>query len=196
MKNLLILLVCTFGTCHSNVHAAQNTEAQQKSMEGKYLVVLDIQQLFCQNRLDSLTADTLIRNINQLIQQTDPDKVVYVKSIIRVLTVGKGGFHADTVGNLEFDERLTICNDQIFCKTHSNAFEEEDLKAFFTNSGTTDIVVVGLLAEHCVKNTLIGGQKEGYHMYTIEKMVAGKNYDSLHKQIVRLSRKGIETLVH
>lgn len=150
----------------------------QEKINDKILVVLDIQKLFTETVISDSSAESLIGNTNSIISKFNPNNVVYIQSIARVLNVSLKGFRVDTLPDLEFDSRLSIVNQNIFTKTKGNAFSSENLSNFVEKSGIKEIVVVGLLAENCVKETLLGGKKKGYTMCYIPEAIAAKNNKS------------------
>ena len=169
MKNILLsVFILVLGL---------ETNAQNK-IDDKILLVLDIQKLFTSTTISDSSAMYLIDNSNSIISKFIPNNVIYIQSIARVLNVSLKGFRVDTLPNLELDPRLNVVNNNIFTKNKGNAFTSEELNSFVEKSSIKEIIVIGLLAENCVKETLLGGKKKGYTMYYIPEAIAAKNNES------------------
>lgn len=163
----------------------------QEKINDKILVVLDIQKLFTSTTISDSSAKSLIDNSNKIIANFNPKNVVYIQSIARVLNVSLKGFRVDTLANLELDSNLNIVNSNIFTKNKGNAFTSEELNSFVEKSSIKEIIVIGLLAENCVKETLLGGKKKGYTMYYIPEAIAAKNNKSKTTTEAKFRKSGI-----
>lgn len=214
MKNLAflsVILVLLFCSCVSNTNnedtnknkaAIQNEEKDDSTriqsadsqFTGKYLIVLDMQQFpVSKNLPEPLTIDQ-IKPVNQVIENSDPEKVIYVKSASMALSVSLKGISVDTVSIPDFDQRLKIVNSIHFVKTRGNAFKSRNLVDFLKRNEVREIVVVGLLAEQCVYKTILGGKKLGFDMYTVSEAIIGKTPESKEKTIQLLADKGVNFL--
>lgn len=214
MKNLAflsVILVLLFCSCVSNTNnedtnknkaAIQNEEKDDSTriqsadsqFTGKYLIVLDMQQFpVSKNLPEPLTIDQ-IKPVNQVIEDSDPEKVIYVKSASMALSVSLKGISVDTVSIPDFDQRLKIVNSIHFVKTRGNAFKSRNLVDFLKRNEVREIVVVGLLAEQCVYKTILGGKKLGFDMYTVSEAIIGKTPESKEKTIQLLADKGVNFL--
>lgn len=172
-----------------------NTFSQiQNTNSNKILIVLDIQKQFTTTTLSDSSANSLIKNTNLIINQFKPENVIYIQSIARVLNVSRKGFRVDTLPDLELDQRLSIVNKNIITKNKANAFSAGDLNKFIEKSGLKDIVVIGLLAEHCVKATLLGGKKKGYTMYFVPEAIAAKTPEGKIKTENKLLKANIKSI--
>lgn len=160
----------------------------------RFVIILDIQEHFTQNVLADSTADRLISNINHFIVDVDSKNVIYIQSILRTLSVSLKGFNVDTIPNLELDSRLTIKNNNIIKKSKANAFEVIGLNEYLEKNNAKEIIVIGLMAEHCVYETLVGGKEKGYEMYVIPEAIAAKSEKSKEKIIKKLTKNGIHVM--
>lgn len=166
----------------------------QSRIENKLLLVIDIQKHFTETTISDSSAKSLIENANKIIAQFNPQNVIYIQSIARVLNVSFKGFRVDTLPNLEFDPRLNILGENVFSKNNANAFKSDNISSFIKQSGKSEIVVIGLLAEHCVKETLMGGKSKGYKMFYVPEAIVAKNNESKLKAERKLQKAGIETI--
>ena len=166
----------------------------QTAINNKILVVVDIQKHFTTNTIAENAAQQLIENTNRIIDDFKPENVVYIQAIARVLNISFKGFRVDTLPNLELDNRLKIVSKNIFTKNKANAFTSSTFVEFIENSGINDIVVVGLLAESCVKETLMGGKKKGYNMYYIPEAIVAKTSELKAKVERKFQKNNIKAI--
>lgn len=181
-KSLLLLASLLVS---SNMIAQQNPVHEQD----KYVLVLDIQKHFTQKVIADTSALNLIGTINSIIECSDPQKVIYVQSILSTVSLSSKGLIVDTLPDLELDERLKVVNNQLFTKNKANAFLEPDITSFLKDRDAKEIIVIGLMAEHCVRQTLLAGEKAGYKMYVIPEAVRGRSAESTAKTIAKLSKR-------
>jgi len=159
-----------------------------------YLLVLDIQDTFYKNTpLDSL-AKKMILTVNSLVSNFAPEKVIYVKSTGKILSISSKGFSIDTMPVPGFDSRLNVVSDNIFIKLSGDAFTSSGLRNYLENKKAKEIIIVGLLAEKCIYHTALGGKKKGYDIYIIPEAIIGKTTKKKEKAIKKITRKGIKLL--
>ena len=181
---LLILITCSFGVF-----------SQEKKYENeKFVIVLDVQQYWTDKALSKKAADGMLTAINALIEKSNPEKVIYVTSIHKVLSISFKGFKVDTTLNNEFDRNLKIINDNIFVKYEGDAFATKALTDFLDKNKAKEIIVTGLLAEKCVNATTLGGLSKGYDIYLIPEAVGGKSDKSKAKVFEKLKEAGVKVL--
>lgn len=175
-------------------HPSTATAQKESLVEAKYIIVLDIQEHFTKTVLNPDVSDTLIQIINQVIDGAEPQNVIYIQSLLSNLSVSLSGISVEFSPGLKFDERLKIVNTNIFGKNKANAFSSEELKAFIKSRKATDFVVIGLMAEHCVLHTLLGGKNLGYSMFFVPEAIAGKSDASKEKIFAQLKQEGIQAI--
>lgn len=181
---LLILLTCSVGVF-----------SQEKKYENeKYVIVLDVQQYWTDKTLSKEAAAGMLTAINALIEKSNPEKVIYVKSNHKALVLSFKGIKVDTILNNEFDRNLKIINDNIFVKSEGDAFATKALTDFLDKNKAKEIIVTGLLAEKCVNATALGGLSRGYDIYLITEAVGGKSEKSKAKVIEKLKKSGVKIL--
>jgi len=158
-------------------------------IENKFLIVLDIQNYYTINKLPDSTAQRLIDSVNYVISNTSPDHVIYIKSTHKVLNLSLSSpfvyVSLDTPA-MYFDKRMNLVNEHIFTKEESNAFTIKALNDFLIQNKAKEIVIIGLLAEQCVYESLIGGKALGYDMCVIPGAIIGKSPKSKDKVIKEL----------
>lgn len=188
MKGFLMRFLAGF----LSIAAGFNGFSQESGfLKDKYLVVLDIQDHFTKGVIGESLSEPLIQTINGLIDRSDPERVIYIRSVLSTFTIGLSGCSTDTLPNLELDSRLKLVNRQIFTKNKANAFTSPELQEFLAGKNSREFVVVGLMAGHCVLKTLLWGQGKGYVMYYIPEAIMDKTQGRKEKALKTLQKKGI-----
>lgn len=160
----------------------------------KYVIVLDVQQYWTDKTLSKEVSAQMLNSINALIEKSNPEKVIYIKSIHKVLLLSFKGFKVDTTLNNEFDRNLKIVNDNIFIKTEGDAFATKELTDFLKKNHAKEIMITGLLAEKCVNATTLGGLSRGYSIFLVSSAIGGKSHKSMEKVFKKLEVKGAKIL--
>lgn len=163
--------------------------------QGKFLMVLDVQEQFIKDKPYADVAGFMIANINALIAGFDKDKILYVKSAEKALVINSKGFSTDTLPAPDFDPRLNIVNNNIFVKVSTgDAFSSPELTRYLTDRNAREIVITGLLAEKCISASALGGIKKGFDVCVIPDAITGKSEKGKNKAIEKLQQKGVKTL--
>jgi nicotinamidase-related amidase len=188
MKGFLILICAG---CLTTAAEFNGFTQESGFLKDKYLIILDIQDHFTKGVIGESLSEPLIQTINGLIDRSDPERVIYIRSVLSTFTIGLSGCSTDTLPNLELDSRLKLVNRQIFIKNKANAFTSAELQNFLAGKNSPEFVVVGLMAGHCVLKTLLGGQGKGYVMFYIPDAIMDKTPERKEKTLETLQKKGI-----
>lgn len=156
-----------------------------------HILVLDMQEHFLTNKLDDSTATQTIEAVNEVIRKGDPEKILFIRSILTSLTLSLHGSGIDTLPGLELDERILMKDPLIFEKNRSNAFLSESLNSYLDSVKAEKIIVIGLMAEHCVYHTIRGGLKKGHAVYAIPEAIAAGEGKDKEKILRKLEKKGL-----
>ena len=159
------------------------------------LIILGAEHRYTQITNTKSSTQEVIDNINSVINKFNSDKIIYVYSIHKALSLSFKGIKTvqDSVGMIR-DKRLNIVNDNIITKEEVNAFENKDLIQFLQNNKIKDVVIVGFMADYYIKESLLGGNELGYNMYFIPEAIMGKSEKNKEKVFEKLSKKGITQL--
>jgi len=182
----IILIIFVFG---SVIGYSQS----EKPDSNAYLIVLDVQEGYS-DIFDPELYPQFIESVNSAIENTEPDHVIYVSSLHKALVLSFKGISIDTLIDAVLDSNLTVVNSTNYIKNEGNAFTVDSLVDFLNINNTTDIIVIGLAAERCVYNTLIGGRELGYNMFVIPEAIIAKKTNKKLKAISKLSKKGVKVL--
>jgi nicotinamidase-related amidase len=167
---------------------------ENQSLKGKYIIVLDIQDIYTKEMMNVDSAKNLIEAVNKVIEISESDKVIYIESIEAMLELSLTGLSVQFKPGLNLDDRLKIVSENKFAKNEPSAFTSERLVRFVKERNARDFVVVGLMAEHCVLETLLAGNRLGYNMYMIPGAIAGESDDSKTTALEKALKNGIKTI--
>jgi len=189
MKNkfvLIILLFClTYKTCVSQINKGKNE---------KFVIVLDIQDFYKKNsQLDSSVGE-MILNVNSLISNFEPKKIIYVKAAGKMLNISLKGFLVDTMEAPKFDSNLKVLSNNIFIKIKGDAFTSTELVNFLETNNAKEIVLVGLMAEKCLFQTAMGGIARGYNIFIVPEAIVGMTLKKKAKAIKKMNKNGAKSL--
>jgi nicotinamidase-related amidase len=168
--------------------------AATNPLSGKYILVIDIQEIWTKQMMNPAESKRLIENINSIIEKADADKVIYIESVVANLDLNLSGISVGFPDGLKLDDRLLLVNSNKIVKNKPNTFSTEQLRTFIINHRAEEFVVVGLAAEHCILATLLGGLELGYKMSVIPEAVAGKSEESKTKALNSAKVKGAEII--
>lgn len=166
----------------------------QALVNDKFLLVLDVQENFTKDVLEPAASETFIQNVNSVIKRIKPENVIYIESVSRALSLSFRGIKVDTLPNQQMDDRLNIVNENIFSKNEQNAFTSDEVINFLKKHNPKEIIVIGLAAEHCVYETLLGGKELGYEMHVVPEAIVGRTIEKKEKAIKKMMKKGIKQL--
>jgi len=187
---IFLFLTC----CFSSLLCFSQNEDQ---FEDKFLIVLDMQEYYTNGKLPVESAQKLIDSINYVIEHTNSNNVIYVKSSHKLLNLSLSYpfiFVSYDTSAMRLDKRINLLNEHIFTKDNSNVFTVIDLNEFLIQNKAKEIIIVGLQAEECVFESLIGGKELGYVMYVIPEAIIGESQKSKDKAIKKLKEEGIKVL--
>jgi len=166
----------------------------EKQLKDKYILVLDIQEIGTKKTLDPDAAQQLINNVNQVISMADPEKVIYVEAIMARLAISLTGLTVEVEDGMKLDDRLELVNDMRVVKTRASAFTAEQLQTFIDTHKADEFVIVGMMAEHCVRATALEGLETGYKMAVIPEAIAAESDAGKAEVMNTLRKKGAEII--
>jgi nicotinamidase-related amidase len=92
------------------------------------------------------------------------------------------------------DSKMNLVNDHVFIKEESSAFSIIALNDFLKQNNAKEIVMIGLMAEGCLYESVIAGKELGYNMYVLPEAIIGNSKESKDKVMQELESKGIKRL--
>lgn len=181
----LILIVSCNTSARSNI----------KNHNGRAVVVMDIQKHFMEKKINNSEAEELIMNINKF-QESIKGKahMLYVQSILTVLSISKRGIDIDTLDGLNLDNRLVLKTENIYKKDKANAFTSDNFVEYLNKKEIGTLYIVGVMAEHCVYKTAYNALKRGYKVILVKDAIQGRNKQSMNKIFEKLKNKGAKVV--
>lgn len=144
--------------------------------------------------IDTTNIETFFTNANKTIRSFEKNgsPVMYVTNewknpILNLLTGNvckKGG------AGVGPDPRLLRINEKIYRKSKMNALSNRALATDLQAGRVSDIYLMGLFAEHCVKATLIAALKKKFRVTVITDALGAKSDKTLSKCLEFYNRNG------
>ncbi|NOQ28437.1 MAG: isochorismatase family protein [Bacteroidales bacterium] len=187
-KNLILIALYALLTL---MFKNANAQTETNPLSDKILIVVHMQEPVDQKSKES--SANIIEKINQLIEETEPENVIYAKSISKFLNVSFKKICVDKI-DTPFDSRLKIVNQNVFTDESGDVFESDELNEFIKTKKINQIVIVGRVAEGCITKTILSGKKIGYEMFMIPEAIAGRAQESKTKALNKLEKKEIKKL--
>ncbi|HET7003798.1 MAG TPA: isochorismatase family cysteine hydrolase [Puia sp.] len=173
----------------------------QKTFD-KALLVIDIQENLVNPgskiHIDTTNIDQFFKNVNHTIDLFENSglPVLYITNewsnfLMNWITGNvckKGG---KGVGP---DPRLKRVNMELYRKSTKSAFVNQQLLKVLRGWKVSEIFVVGLFAEHCVKATVTDALKKDFNVTVITDALGSKNGKKLRRSLEYYRRNGV-TLV-
>jgi nicotinamidase-related amidase len=168
----------------------------------KALLVIDVQENLTNPvskiHMDITNIDQFFKNVNHAIDLFEKSglPVFYITNewsnfLLNLLTGNackKGG---KGVGP---DLRLLRVNEKIYIKSTKSALQNTQLLKDLQDWKISELVLVGLFAEHCVKATLTDALKNNFKVTVITDALGSKNERNLRRSLKSYRRKRV-TLV-
>lgn len=189
MARVLFLLIISY-------LSIQLCFSQEKDLtKERFLIVLDIQEYYTKDKLSEENAQKLIDSVNYVIDNSN--NVVYVKSTHKLLNLSLSYpfiYVSFDTSAMRLDKRMYLVNDHIFTKENCSAFTVKDLRDFLKQNNAKEIVIIGLMAEDCIYESLIEGKELGFDMYIIPEAIIGESQNEKEKAIKALIKEGVKIL--
>lgn len=207
-KKLMIILFSVLGVfiilftivAIMNIYAITPTKGESITGYGNpksALLVIDLQNDITNSKSYRNTSE-FVKNVNKAITIAEEQemeiiyiKTVYTNPVFTLLTgVGKKG----TEG-VEFDERLSVVNRNIFTKSIGDSFSVTGFENYLVSKKVASLYIVGADAAGCVLRTAQGGRNRNYSVTIIKDAVITVVNDTKMKQTEEQYKKdGIETI--
>ncbi len=183
--------------------AISTIESYCQDSKRKALFVMDIQENLVNPdsriHIDTSGINLFFGNINNTISmfRNNGDEVIY---IVNEWTNPIQNWMTGNVckkGSLGvgFDKRLLVINDNIYPKTAPNALSNKELLKHLKENNITEIYIVGLLAEGCVKATVKGLRNENINVVVFDDALGSKNQKNKNAVLQFFNKHNIRTII-
>jgi len=158
------------------------------------LLVINAQVHFTKDVVQEGDPAAVIREINSLIGQFDETNVIYINSLLRVLSLSSGGSEVDTVPGMEQDPDLILVGRHILEKTKPDAFSLSELSDILGSHPGVPLMITGFFAGHSVYRTALTAIKSGYEVFIHPGAVAARTAKEKNEILKKLKKKGVHIL--
>ena len=167
---------------------------QISQLSNKYVLVIDMQEIGTKQMLESDYAQNLLDKVNLVISKADSDKVLYVEAIMAKLGISLTKLTVQFQPGLALDDRLALVGNTRIIKTKANTFTSQQLQKYIKETGASEFIIVGLMAEHCIKETALGGINGGFSISVIPDAIAAESDQSKKETMQELQKAGVNIL--
>lgn len=163
----------------------------------KALLVIDMQEIYLgkdrNKKLFKYDVECLIKNINDRIDDYNPNEVIYISHVLKNNFLNKFiPFYAiEGTKPAQLVNGLNVVSNIMFTKNKGNAFTNKELDLYLKNLGINDIEVIGIDGGGCVALTALGAINLEYNVTFNDNCIG----TSLIRNASKLRRKLIQTNV-
>ncbi len=145
----------------------------------KALLVIDIQKTYI-----SKYEVNIVQKINERIIEAQKNRydIVYIKNTKKL----RSGMVTD-----EFAEELILASDNVFCKMQADAFSSEELVSYLKAKSISEIEMMGVDGNSCIKASAKGAVKSGFHVSILLNCVGVSNLPRFEKTKEELEKIGV-----
>lgn len=145
----------------------------------KALLVIDIQK----SHITKYETD-IVQRINERIMEFQKAQydIVYIKNTKKL----RSGMVTD-----EFPDDLILASDNVFCKRQADAFSSEELISYLNSKGVSEIEMIGVDGNSCIKASAKGAVKCGFIVSLFLNCVGVSNLPKFEKTKEDLEKIGV-----
>lgn len=145
----------------------------------KALLVIDIQTSYITKYGNDIVQSINERIIESLKAQYD---IIYIKNTKKL----RSGMVTD-----EFADQLILASDHVFCKKQAEAFSSEELISYLNSKSISEIEVIGVDGNSCIKESAKGAINSGFVVSIVLSCVSVSNMPRFEKTKENLKRIGV-----
>lgn len=145
----------------------------------KALLVIDIQKSYI-----TKYGSDIVKRINDRIIESKKAHydIVYIKNTKKL----RSGMETD-----EFADQLILASDNVFCKKQADAFSSEELVKYLKSKSITEIDMIGIDGNSCVKESAKDAIKSGFSVSIILSCIGVFNIPRFEKTKDDLKKIGV-----
>ena len=145
----------------------------------KALLVIDIQKSY----VTKYETD-IVQKINERIIESQKNQydIIYIKNIKKL----RNAMVTD-----EFADELFLASDNVFCKQKADAFSSEDLISYLNSKSISEIEMIGVDGNSCIKASAKGAVKCGFLVSILLSCVGVSNLPRFEKTKEDLEKLGV-----
>jgi nicotinamidase/pyrazinamidase len=200
----VFILVVVVNLVIFNIAASKVTEGvpiENRDPDGVALLVIDIQggTTGSESAIEPLVeqSEMLIEHVNRVIEamHSRHQTIVYVTTEVvnPLLNILNNTMASGTPG-AELDPRLVILPGEVVVKRKGDPFMGTDLDQILADRHISELVIVGLDAQQCVRSTVLAALNRGYRVVVIVDAVISQTDEKKHQAIEEFREKGVTIL--
>lgn len=145
----------------------------------KALLVIDIQKSYIIKY-----GNDIVQRINERIIESQKAQydIVYIKNTKKL----RSGMVTD-----EFADQLIFASDNVFCKKQADAFSSEELISYLNSKSISEIEMIGVDGNSCIKESAKGAINSGFVVSVILSCVGVSNMPRFEKTKENLKKIGV-----
>lgn len=152
----------------------------------RFLLIIDMQEDYTgENRNRKrfpYDIEPLIDNVNNRIDSYSREHIVYIKNQF---------FWESPKREKSLSKGMNVVSDQIFTKRNNNSFKNIEFANFLREKNVTELEIIGIDGNYCVKATAIAASKAGYKVFLNENCIGIADTKKFRKSKMKMKRIGV-----
>lgn len=153
----------------------------------RFLLIIDMQEDYTGEKRNKKVfpydIENLIGNINHRIDSYSKECIVYIKNQF---------FWEPPKREKLLSKDMKVVSKQIFTKRNTNAFKNIEFADFLKEKNVTELELIGVDGNYCVKATAIAAFKTGYEVFLNEHCIGISDTKKYKKSKMKMERMGIK----
>ena len=129
--------------------------------------------------------EPLIDNVNHRINSYSREHIVYIKNQF---------FWEPPKREKSLSKGMNVVSNQIFTKRNNNSFKNIEFANFLREKNVTELEIIGIDGNYCVKATAIAASKAGYKVFLNENCIGIADTKKFRKSKMKMKRIGVRFL--
>lgn len=155
----------------------------------RFLLIIDMQGDYTgekrNKKIFPYDIENLIDNINHRIDSYSKECVVYIKNQF---------FWEPKKREKLLSKEMNVVSNQIFTKRNTNAFKNIKFANFLKEKNVTELEIIGIDGNYCVKKTAIAALKIGYEVFLNENCIGIADTKKYEKSKTKMKKMGVKFL--
>lgn len=152
----------------------------------QFLLIIDMQEDYTGEQRNKkkfpYDIQSLINNVNLKIASYPKEYVIYIKNQF---------FWEPPKKEKLLSKGMNVISNQIFTKKNTNSFKNIKFANFLKEKNATELEIIGIDGNHCVKKTAIAASKFGYKVFLNENCIGIADAKKYEKSKIKMKRIGI-----
>lgn len=155
----------------------------------RFLLIIDMQEDYTGEKRNRkrfpYDIETLIDNVNHRIDSYSKEHIVYIKNQF---------FWEPQKREKSLSKGMNIVSNQIFTKRNNNSFKNIEFANLLREKNVTELEIIGIDGNYCVKATAIAASKAGYEVFLNENCIGIADTKKYRKSKMKMKRIGVRFL--